>query len=553
MKLNKTLVRILAVVLIAAMSAGLFGCVSSYNNNPIVAKVGKQKLDLNQYLSLYNNTDTNSNIYYLYLQYGLLTREKYAERMLDELVNYGVQLDQVEVQNITLDSEEEAKLQQDVDDNIKQDVTDNFLSKVDSKFIDEAAKYEEALRLFKEALKQNGSSYDKYRKSLEEALRKTALINKLHDITVADVSVTLDDVKAYFEENAKTATSVTNFRSTFEKFITKEADALPFRMPQPEKPVEDDPDTEDTDESKEADPYGNIFSVLHVLMKFAKEPGSDVTDLTAYAAEDEEFTSKMSDFEASLSSLTKEQFLEKCFDKEVCDDPGMLQPSYQYFGYMMQKSLIDTYYEGFGYAAMKLRFGDEWKPEAPASTDTTAEPAEPKEYELTYFTLADNTKVVKVYTTAGAHYIILNPNDCYGMYDEDGYFKMPLFENDEVITDGEGVVTANGHMTQEEYAALNELFAKAAKTIEIKDEDNKTAEDGEEGDTETPDATEAPETGDSEEEEDEPVTAKSIFETAKEAKLNAMQADVYNAKFAEWKENTKIKTYPNIIKPFAQG
>ena len=61
MKTSKAITRFLAIVMLVAMSAGLVGCVSSYNTNPIIAKVGSVDIDLNRFYSLYNNTDTNTN------------------------------------------------------------------------------------------------------------------------------------------------------------------------------------------------------------------------------------------------------------------------------------------------------------------------------------------------------------------------------------------------------------------------------------------------------------------------------------------------------------
>ncbi|MBO4563343.1 MAG: hypothetical protein J5772_07010 [Clostridia bacterium] len=535
MKLNKVIVRIIAVIMIAAMSAGLIGCVSSYNNNPTVAKVGNQKLGLEQYLSLYNNTDTSSNIYYMYLQYGVISRAQYAKYMLEELVNYGVQLDQVEKQNITLSEEEEAKLQQDVEDTIKEQVEKNYLSKVDASITDEAAKLEAAYELLKQDIKDNGLKYENYRANIEKNLRTSALIDKLREVNIADVTINNDDVKKYYEDNANADTTVSAFRTAFTSFMTASSASAPLYIPHPERAVEDDPETADVDETKEADPYGEMFSVLHMLLKFSTEAGSDVTDLAEFADKDEEFKTKMEEFEATIESLTTEQFLEKCYDKDICGDPGMQQTAYKYFGYMMQKSLLDTYYKGFGYTAMKLKFGDEWEPEVNTATQTAD--TEPETYDITYFTLADGAKVAKVYTTSGAHYIILNPNDCFGMYDDDGYLMIPLYEGDNLVTDGEGIVTANGHMTQAQFDAINKILENVVdpNTEKDPDEENKETDDTE--DTE----------------ETEPMTLKTLYEYLYSSKLTSMQNETYTQKFNEWKENTKIVRYENVIKTFGQG
>ena len=326
-------------------------------------------------------------------------------------------------------------------------------------------------------------------------------------------------------------------------------------MPQPEKAVEDDPETEDKDESKAAEPDAAIFSVQHLLMKFATEPGKDDTDLVTFLAQDEELTAKMKDFENTLTTLTTEQFLEKCHDKSICDDPGMLQPSLQYFGYMMQKSLIDSYYAGFGYASMKLRFGEEWKSENESDkTSTASDKPEIPDYMVWYFDLADGGKVAKVLTNAGIHYIIVNPNDCYGIYDDEGYLMLPMYEGDELVKDGEGIVTATGHMTQAQLDNMNKILENVKATIEIKDDeenskDNETADDTEDADTDSDDN----KTTEDDTEEEVIVTAKSLYDYCNETKLEAMKAELYTQKVKEWGENTKIKTNKSLLKTLYKG
>jgi hypothetical protein len=531
MKRFSAIVRALAVLMAVIMIASLSACVSSYNSNPVVAKVGNVKLDLNQYLTLYNNTDTNTNMYYTYLQYGMITREQYANYMLEELVNYGVQLDQVQVQNITLDADEEAKLQQDVDDRIKEYVAETYASKIDQTITDETAKYEAEMEMFYKELKDAKTTFEKYRANLEESMRSTALLEKLQKIHTADVKAKTEDVAKYFEDNANTSITVSSFKSAFDNFMTKKSDTAPFYMPHPERAVEDDPDTTDKDETKEADPFGEFFSVLHTLLMFKESAGDSVEDLAAYAAEDEEFVAKMEEFEASLETLTREQFIEKCFDKEVCEDPGMQQAAYQYFGYIMQEELLDAYYPGFGYACMKLKFGDEWVPEKEDQNVDASKPIVP-DYEVKMFQLADGTQIAKVFTKGGAHYIILNENDIFGMYDDEGYLMIPAYDDEGNLVPKDGAFESlTGTMTQEQIDAVNEILSHVAAEV---------TEEAKEGDTDT-------------EEEPEPVTLKNFFDYCHDAKQSALENEAYTAKFNEWKENTKIVTHKNLLKTFYQG
>lgn len=550
MKLNKSVVRIIAVLLVAVMAAGAAGCVKSYRTNPVVAKVGSVKLDFNQYMTLFNNTDST---YYQLLSYGYISGEQYADYILNDLITYGIQLDQVKVQNITLNEEEEAKLQSDVDNEIKSYLESNYASKIDSGITDATEKYNAMLDLLKKDLKDQKSNFDTYRKGIEDALRNTALIEKLKNITVADVNVTNDDVKKYYEDNAKKDITVSSFNSSWQSFITQAAKLPPLFMPHPEKAVEDDPETTDKDESKAAEEDAAIFSVQHLLMKFKETAGDSVTDLNAYAAEDADLIAKMNDFEETLTTLTTEQFLEKCHDKSICDDPGMLQPSYQYFGYMMQKSIIDSYYAGFGYAAMKLHFGEDWEPETENDDSKTTDKPTIPDYMVKFYDLADGGKVAKVLTKAGIHYIIVNPNDCFGIYDDEGNLMLPLYEGDELVKDGEGIVTATGHMTQAQLDNMNKILVNCQARIEIKDDEENTGDtetaDGDNEDADTEDNTE----DDTETEEKVVYTAKTLYDYCNETKLSAMQAEVFTQKIKEWGENTKIKTNKSLLKTLYKG
>ena len=568
MKSKKALVRFAAVLIAVVMCASMFGCISSYKTNPMIAKVGNVKLDLNQYLTLYNNTDTSTNMYYAYLQYGIINREQYANYILDDLVNYGVQLDQVEVQGITLDETEEADVAAKAEEQIKSYCESTYKSKLDPAITDAEEQYKAELELLKADLKAAGNTFEAYRSNIEDGLRKSALVQKLHDVNVADVTVNNDDVKAYFADNAKTDVTAASFNQSFTNFVTRAAEAAPLYMPHPERAVEDDPDTADTDESKEANPYGEIFSVQHVLIKFTNEAGDADKDLAAYAAEDKDFLVKMNAFESQISGLDTQGFLDKCHDKEVCEDPGMLRPAYQYFGYMMQESLLSSYFDGFGYAAMKLKFGDAWEPaddtdnknaententENTDNTDNTAD-TEPA-YMIKFFDLTDGAKVAKVFTKSGAHYIIVNPNDCFGMYDDDGYLMLPLYEEDQLVTDAEGIVTANGHMTQEQLDKVNAILAYVSddpgeSAEDASDEDNKNTDDV---NTENPDDADDQADSDNEEEPAEPVTAKTLYDFFREAKLTAMQSEAFTEKFNTWKENTKIITKKNLLTAFSKN
>lgn len=541
MKSMKSLVRVAAVILLAVFTAGLVAC-SSYNTNPTVATVGGVKIDLKRFNSLYFNTDSSSNPYYSYMQQGYISRDQYANYIIEDLVNYGVQMDQIQKQNITLDETEEAEVQQQIEDNIKDYAVKTYSSKIDSAIKGEEEKAAACIDLLKKELADNNATFEDYRKSIEDSVRNNALIEKLRKNAVGTIEASVDDMIKYFDDNAKT-TNVSSFRSAFQSFITNSSKAVPLCIPHPEKAVEDNPDTTDTDESKEANPYGDIFSVQHVLIKFKNEAkDDDAKDLTAYAANDEEFMTKITEFEAKIPTLDTAQFLDECHNKDVCEDPGMLNPAYQFFGYMMQEELIDSYYDGFGYAAMKIRFGQDWEPKSEEKDDKeaaseTAKPEEKKDYKVEYFTLTDGAQVAKVYSTTGAHYIIVNPNDCYCMYDADGYLMLPLYDGDTVRTKDGAIETAKGTMTQEQLDAVNAAFDFITKKAETNTDDT----DENESEDQTEDQTE---------EETEVLDLKAIYDYYKGVREESMESEKYAEIFKQWKDSTSINVNRNLLAPY---
>ena len=82
------------------------------------------------------------------------------------------------------------------------------------------------------------------------------------------------------------------------------------------------------------------------------------------------------------------------------------------------------------------------------------------------------------------------------------------------------------------------------------DEDNKNTDDV---NTENPDDADDQADSDNEEEPAEPVTAKTLYDFFREAKLTAMQSEAFTEKFNTWKENTKIITKKNLLTAFSKN
>lgn len=523
MKLKKTLLRAAAALLISLMAFGLVGC--SYKDNPLVAKVGGEKIYMNEYYSAFQSYASQSS--------GM-NAEQYANFVLDQVILKAVQRDQLNVQNITLTEEDEAKVQEDVDNYIKEYVEQNYLSKVDEKITDENERYNEAFKLFVESeVKEAGTDFDTLRAGLVDTYRQNARAQKLYDKTVEGVSVTVDSVRSYIFNQINKQITAKAFKTGWDNFIKTTNKTLPLFMPHPENAIEDDPDTE-ADEHVDADPTKAFFAVERILIKFAAAPtDEEAKDLTAFAEKDKDFGVKVNSLDEAIPTLTLEQFLERAYSSDTNDDPEMKDPYRQYFGYLMQQDVISDYDDGFGYAAMKLMFGEEWQSEKDkknASNTSADDPAaNGPEYEVTMMDLADGNKVAKVLSDVGMIYVVLHNTDYLGkVYAEDGNVKLPVYDGDNPVAGENGFTTVSGGtVTEAEINEINEIFANIK--LAPSDEGEKT------------------------DEEAEPVTIKSVFDYYQKNKLNAEQSMYYQNMLTEWKNNTKIKVKKNIIKSFYQG
>ena len=276
-------------------------------------------------------------------------------------------------------------------------------------------------------------------------------------------------------------------------------------------------DTESDEETTEPNPYDELFSVQHVLVKFAEEPGADVKDYAAYAAEDDELKTQMEFIESRIGDVDLAAFINDfCHNADVCEDPGMEKDSYQFFGYLMAESLISSYYDGFGDAAMMLKYLD-WQPED-ETDDSKTEEETPYNFDYKLFTLADGNEVMRMYSKAGVHYIVLNPNDWNCMYDpESGMLRVVLYDGEEPVKDGSSYVTTAGNISESVFNAIQEAFSH------IGDKDSESFVE---------------------------TTCKSIYDYYSDAALSSAQNEVYGGVYNEWKENTKIKIKDKVVKAF---
>lgn len=445
--MKKFFVKIIAVIMTVAIIASAVAC-SATNNNPSLGKIGRVNIDFARYQSLYNQYRSYSS------SIGGATLNTLIK---NQLISYGVTLNHCYEIGLELDAEDEAELQNRLNEQIDEAIK-NY--KVDDSIKDEDAIREAKLDLFKTALKKNGSSYDKYIKSLEADLRESMLMEKLKDQIYSEVSVTDEDVLKYVEEQTakdektytgkdddgkdkKDAKPLDDFYTAYSKFLS-DTGMIPLYNPE------------------------GMFGVKHLLVKFsnADEMQKDEDLKGTFDSEKEEELTKIREALKEGNSTTLEDF-EKLI-AEHGEDPGMEETEVAegeeptinrllMYGYIMNEEYISKYADGFGYAAMKLYAGHDWEPEKKSDTESTANEEEPKTYAVKYYTLSDGTEVAEVSTTFGVHFI---------------YIQTRLQAGKVTITkDPESDIWNNVHdkyLESKQSEHYNELYADWQKNTKIK-------------------------------------------------------------------------------------
>lgn len=407
--MKKTFFKALAaILLVSAMAMGVCACsASAVNQNPVIGKVGNVEITLNDYQDVYMT-------YYQYIQMGYMNKDGLNAIIKNQLIRDAVTLNQAYEQGITVDEKE-------LDEKIQEELKKALDSmKIDEGITDPDEQKAEKLKQLKKTLRKNGTSYNKYLKDLEEALRKDMLKEGLRDKINAAVEKDFDDntVEPYFNDELKKLhdeyiKAAQEAAKEDDKANESDEAAATEEPKETAKPNSDKPDSDKTDKpNKPKDKYANIkdfqqkyteyitndglvpffcpegmFTVKHILIKFSQKPkdpaATPVPSGTEKPKEPEKFYNeetqkkldRIHDALKEGNTTTVEDF-EKLIE-ELGDDPGMKQDGYKEHGYLMHEGLVDTYFPGFGLYAMKLMYGDDWEPEPEPETGKPEDSAKP--------------------------------------------------------------------------------------------------------------------------------------------------------------------------------
>ena len=337
-----------------------------YDGSTVVMRCGDVELNMYDY-----GQGFYSSQYLQYYMYGMMSSEQYYNMIIDELSTLIYLVSEAKANGMELTESEIVEVDTTIDQHLEQ-VLKSYADSIEDPDADKEA---EGRKQFEQDLADDGLTFDMFVSLAKNNLRLHKLAEKYYDQIIESVKVSDDEVRSYVDENIESAKSVSvlEFVDQMNAYC-ESGSAYPLYVPD------------------------DCFSVNHIYLAFDTDIDSngDYVYLTDSRKDDEAAV------EAKLPELENfDAFME--YEKEVGEDPGMDEDSpYLKSGYLIHPDLLDSYFEGFVYAAMNLHDGS-WMPSA--SSDQTTPTSFPV---LSYFSLKDGERVVKVCTESGVHYIIVN-------------------------------------------------------------------------------------------------------------------------------------------------
>lgn len=310
-----------------------------------------------------------SNQYYMYMMYGMISAEDYFNMVIEDASSVVYIYNAAIEAGVELDAEEQKEFDEQVEAQIEA-IISQYQNDVDASVTDEAARREEAIKLLNNDLERDGLDYDTFIVLSRNNMLMYRITDKYYEQLRNDLEITDEDVTAYVNEQLGASSEVTtaSFKEAYEAYSAG-AGAFPVYVPD------------------------DCFSVNHILLLF--EQSADGNGGVVYDMDSRKDTE--AELEKKLASCADfDAFME--LETEYGEDPGMDEEGYRENGYLVHGDYDSMYLAGFAYAAMNLYYGS-WSPSEDSSYTIP---------ELTYFTLQDGTKIVKVATEPGVHYIIVN-------------------------------------------------------------------------------------------------------------------------------------------------
>ena len=305
--------RAVALVVLLVMLAGIFAGCSAQNANPVIAKVGKRNITYSQYYSVYNT-------YSLYYSYGMLTLDEgtadpdaaLRQMAFNDLVDEYVAIENAVTEGYMLTPEEEAQAEEAYQEQIQQTL-DSYQEEEGPELTEE-----EKTAALKAELKESGYKYDEFLKALKQNQRDNMLSTKLKDGVLNSVSVSDEEVRAWYDTEVEEETAL---YATTMLFYNDYMSAIYYGHMRPL-----------------VMPEGFSY-VKQILIMKPKE--DEEKDMDAIVAEVQARIDAGEDFDALI--------------EEYNEDPGM--DTYT-DGYLIHEDIRAIYYTEFSDVSMALKVGE---------------------------------------------------------------------------------------------------------------------------------------------------------------------------------------------------
>ncbi|MCR5610805.1 MAG: hypothetical protein K6F68_03125 [Clostridiales bacterium] len=308
----------------------------------------------------------NNNDYYQYYMYGLISQDDYLNMIVNDMSTFMYLVNAAYDEGFELTAEENEEINKSVSDQFER-----LLARYETQVTDTSAdKRAEALKLFEADIASYGVDYNSAVELTVKSMCMYKIAEKYYNSITESIEVCDEEVEQYYKDRFtdEKKNTVSDFSELLRAYYSGNS---PYPVHVPE----------------------DCFSVNHLYLELeneAEDEQNPVYNKDSRKDVEEQIEAKLPETDGF------DGFMELV--AEFGEDPGMTYDGYRENGYVIHPSMDDYYFPGFVYAAMNLHDG-EWTP---------AEDADYEIPELNYFELKDGTKVVKVYTKSGVHYIILN-------------------------------------------------------------------------------------------------------------------------------------------------
>lgn len=354
-----------AILAFLLCTAALCSCSSTKNQNVVVIRAGETTITKLYFSDTYSNNSHSADF-----ESGSIDGEEYFNLIVSELTELAVTAEAARRNGLTL-SDEERRL---IDANASwyfDSLLFSYYPTPGPEPIGGDEKRRHALNALNEHLSKSGYTSDDYVDYYSKRHEYKLLSEKFYDFVTDNITLNAAAIEAFIASRAQeqASMSMADFDDAYAGFVKGVAN-LPLYSPE------------------------DCFSVNYIFVEHSDElqqPGKVAYNPTASASSEDILDLILSE------GVSKARFNELI--GEFGSGADMNSEAGIEWGVIIHPDTLKKYPSEFGYAAMNLSQPD-WTPDAAQNDGTLPE--------LSFFTLTNGEKVVKVSSEAGVYYITAN-------------------------------------------------------------------------------------------------------------------------------------------------